>query len=73
MNELYIVCSDEQIADVRKLLTSTETVGKDSYCFRPNTFVIESNFAVSQYDECEQRHNELCRQLKAIGVSIPMQ
>jgi hypothetical protein len=73
MNTLYIICFEHQLADVRELLTSTETVGKDSYCFRPNTFVIQSNFAASQYAECEQRHNRLCRQLKEIGVSIPMQ
>lgn len=73
MNDLYIVCTDEKLADVRKLLTPTESVGKDSYCFRPNTFVINTKFSAKQYAECERRHNQLCSQLKEIGIHIPMQ
>ena len=73
MNDLYINCQPWQLDTVRSLLIEGETVGTDSYCFRENTYVINTHYEVSQQREAQERHDKLCKDLRNSSINIPMQ
>jgi hypothetical protein len=65
MNELYIKCQPWQLESVRNLLKEGETVGTNSYCFRPNTYVINH--------ERGDNDQELVQGLLKLAIKIPLQ
>lgn len=66
MNELYIVAQEWQLDSIRKLLKDGETLGTNSYCFRPNTYVIT-------HEGGDERSDVLAAGVANLGANVPLQ
>jgi len=66
MLKLYIMVLEPHLPKVKELLKTPETVGTDTYCFKPDTYVIDNI-------KDEDRNLELIYSLQLVGAFIPLQ